>query len=106
MTTKEKIALHSLLQKVKRGILNEEQAKEQFKIITGRDADETPEADDENGQRLGEYLTELHEQLEAAEIQKEEQALEAEQSTVDLSPLTDKMVQKRPAAKRQAIKAK
>ena len=106
MTTKEKIALHSLMQRVKRGILNEEQAKEQYKVITGRDADETPEAGDENGQRLGEYLTELHEQLEAAEIQKEEQALEAEQSTVDLSPLTDKMVQKRPAAKKQAIKAK
>lgn len=106
MTTKEKIGLHSLMQKVKRGILNEEQAKQQFKLITGRDADETPEADDENGHRLGEYLTGLHDQLEAAEIQKEQQALEADQSTVDLNPLTDKMAQKRPAAKSQARRAK
>ncbi|GLU54447.1 hypothetical protein Dfri01_39080 [Dyadobacter frigoris] len=106
MTTKQKIALQTLMQKVQRGILNEEQAKEQFKIITGRDADEIPGLDDEEGQQLGEYLTVLSENLEAAEIQKEQAALEAEKSTVDLNQLTDKMAQKRPAGKSLTTKAK
>lgn len=99
MTTKEKIALHSLVQKVQRGILNEEQAKEQFKIITGRDADDFPDSDNEDDQRLGEFLTVLSEKLEAAEIQKEKEAQEAEDPTIDLNPLTDKTIQKRPAGK-------
>lgn len=106
MTTKQKIALHGLMQKVKRGILNEDQAKEQFKLITGRDPDETPAADDEDGQRLGEYLIVLSEQLEAAEIQKQQEELEAEGSTIDLNPLTDKLAKKRPAGKSPAIKSK
>lgn len=106
MTTKQKIALHSLMQRVKRGILSEEQAKEQFKLITGRDPEEIPALNDEEGQRLGEYLTVLSESLETAEIQKEQEALEAEKSTVDLNPLTDKLAKKRPAGKEQPKKDK
>jgi len=102
MTTKEKIALHSLRQKVERGIYTEEKAKAEFERITGRIADEVPAKNDEDGQVMGEYLDSLNAALEkAAQVKEEEQQ---EGSTVDLNPLTDKMVQKRPAAKVVKVK--
>ena len=99
MTTKEKIALHGLMQKVKRGIFTEDQAKEAFEKITGRKPDEVPAADDDEGQELGKFLDSLNASLEAAAQAKEEAETEENQSTVDLNPLTDKIAKKRPAGK-------
>lgn len=99
MTTKEKIALHSLKQKVERGIYTEDKAKEEFKRITGRDADEVPAEDDAEGQELGEFLEGLNATLAQVAQAKEEAEEQDQQSTVNLNPLTDKMAKKRPAGK-------
>jgi hypothetical protein len=97
MKTKIKIALHGLMQSVSRGILTEEQAKEEFKKITGRDPDEKPADDDEGAQSLGKFLDTFARSiqegaavLEAAEAEKEEDS-----GTVELNPPSDKLVKKR-----------
>jgi hypothetical protein len=99
MTTKEKIALHGLMQKVQRGIYTEEQAKEAFEKITGRKPDEVPAEDDQEGQELGKFLDSLNASLEAAAQAKEEAETEQNDLTVDLNPLTDKLAKRRPAGK-------
>ncbi|MCE6987493.1 hypothetical protein [Dyadobacter sp. CY323] len=59
MNIKQKIALKQLAQRVSRGIISEEKGREEFKKITGREPDEQPADDDQEGQELGKFLDAL-----------------------------------------------
>ena len=97
MNTKTKIALHALMQSVSRGVLTQEQAKVEFKKITGRDPDEIPADDDEDARRLGKFLEPYAQAVQQglAVLAAAQAELEAETRTVELNPPTDKLVKKR-----------
>jgi len=97
MTIKEKFALRSLAQNVERGIWTEDKAREEFTKITGRDPDQVPSEDDEEGQELGKFLVALSaasQQVELAQLEAAEQDPE-DLRTVELNPPTDKLLANR-----------
>ena len=59
MDIKQKMALKQLAQRVSRGIISEDKAREEFKKITGRDPEDKPADDDQEGQELGEFMDAL-----------------------------------------------